>query len=71
MSFVTAKFHEYRNCCTCNWTLTPKLCQFTPMAEYEVKTIIMSMMSKSCEIDPIPTHIFKQLLPSVIPIITK
>ena len=50
---------------------TPKLCQFTPMTESEVKTIIMSMKSKSCEIDPIPTHIFKQLLPSVIPIITK
>ena len=50
---------------------TPKLCQFTPMTESEVKTIIMSMKSKSCEIDPIPTHILKQLLPSVIPIITK
>ena len=50
---------------------TPKLCQFTPMTESEVKTIIMSMKSKSCEIDPIPTHIFKQLLPSVIPIVTK
>ena len=50
---------------------TLKLCQFTPMTEYEVKPIIMSMKSKSCEIDPIPTHIFKQLLPSVIPIITK
>ena len=50
---------------------TPKLCQFTPMTESEVKTIIISMKSKSCEIDPIPTHIFKQLLPSVIPIVTK
>ena len=49
----------------------PKLCQFTPMTESEVKTIIMSMKTKSCEIDPIPTHIFKQLLPSVIPIVTK
>ena len=51
---------------------TPKLCQFTPMTESEVKTIIMSMKSKSCEIDPIPTHTFKQLLlPSIIPIVTK
>ena len=49
----------------------PKLCHFTPMTESEVNTIIMSMKSKSCEIDLIPTHIFKQLLPSVIPIITK
>ena len=29
------------------------------------------MKSKFCEIDPIPTHIVKQLLPSVIPIVTK
>ena len=50
---------------------TPKLCQFTPMTESEVKTILMSMKSISCEIDPIPTHIFKQLLPSVIPTVFK
>ena len=41
------------------------------MTESEVKTIIMAMKSKSCKIDPIPTHIFKQLRPSVIPIVTK
>ena len=49
----------------------PKLCQFTPMTESEVKIIIMLMKSKSCEIDPIPTHLFKQLLHSVIPIVTQ
>ena len=49
----------------------PKLCQFTPMTESEVKTIIMALRSKSCKTDPIPIHIFKQLLPSVIPIVTK
>ena len=49
----------------------PKLCQFTPMTESEVKTIIIAMKSKSCKSDPIPTHIFKQLLPSVIPTVTK
>ena len=49
----------------------PKLCQFTPMTELEVKTIIMAMKSKSFEIYPIPRHIFKQLLPSVLPIVTK
>ena len=48
----------------------PKLCPFTPMTDSEVKTIIMAMKSKSCEIDPIPTHIFKQLLPSVISTVT-
>ena len=49
----------------------PKLCQFTPMTESEVENIIMAMKSKSCKTDPIPTHIFKQLLPSVIPTVTK
>ena len=49
----------------------PKLCQFQPMTDSEVKTIITAMKSKSCEIDPIPTHIFKQLLPSVISTVTK
>ena len=29
------------------------------------------MKSKSCETDPIPTHIFKQLLPSILPTVTK
>ena len=49
----------------------PKLCQFSPMTESEVKTIIMTMKSKSCEINPIPTHILKQLLPSILPTVTK
>ena len=50
---------------------TPKLCQFAPMTESEVKAIIMTMKSKSCETDPITTHIFKQLLPSILPTVTK
>ena len=49
----------------------PKLCQFAPMTELEFKTIIMTMKSKSCEIDPIPTHICKQLLPSILPTVTR
>ena len=50
---------------------TPKLCWFAQMTESEVKAIIMTMKSKSCEIDPIPTHIFKQLQPSILPTVTK
>ena len=41
------------------------------MTESEVKAIIMTMKSKSCETDPIPTYIFKQLLPSILPTVTK
>ena len=50
---------------------TPKLCHFAPMTESEVKAIKMTMKSKSCVIDPIPTFIFKQLLPSILPTVTK
>ena len=50
---------------------TPKLCLFEPMTESEVKAIIMTMKSKSCETDPILAHIFKQLLPSILPTVTK
>ena len=50
---------------------TPKLCQFAPTTESEVKAIIMTMKSKSYEVDPIPTHIFKKLLPSILPTVTK
>ena len=49
---------------------TLKVCQFVPMTESKDKAIIMTMKSKSCEIDPIPTHIFKQLLPSILPTVT-
>ena len=31
----------------------------------------MIMKSKSSEIDPIPIHIFKQLLPSILPTVIK
>ena len=41
------------------------------MAESEVKAITMTMMAKSCGIDPIPTHIFKQILSSILPTVTK
>ena len=41
------------------------------MTESEVKAIIMTKKLKSCETDPIPTHIFKQLLPSICPTVTK
>ena len=40
------------------------------MIELEVKTTIMTEV-KSCEINPIPTHIFKQVLPSILPTVTK
>ena len=41
------------------------------MTELEVRAIIMTMKSKSYETDPIPTHIFKLLLSSILPTVTE
>ena len=48
----------------------PKLSQFQALTEDEVKHILLSMTSKSCEQDAVPTKLLKDILPSVIPIIT-
>ena len=41
------------------------------MTEAEVSSIIYNMLSKSCELDVIPTTLLKQILPDVIGVITK
>ena len=51
--------------------LVPELCKFAPMTEEQVELIVKSMKTKSCELDPIPTHLLKQLLPTVLPYITR
>ena len=43
-----------------------KLCQVTPMTESVVKTIIMTMKSKSCEIHPIYYLQYFPLLPKLL-----
>ena len=48
-----------------------KIRLFSPMMESQVKKIIMGMQSKSCELDPIPTTLLKEVLHIVSPIITK
>ena len=48
----------------------PQLNQFTPLKIEEVQKEIMSMKSKSCELDTIPTNLLKELLPSCIGTIT-
>ena len=49
----------------------PKIGSFSPMPESQVKKIIMEMQSKSCELDPIPTTLLKEVLHIVLPTITK
>ena len=41
------------------------------MTESEAATVIKGMAPKSCEIDPIPTTLHKDILPSVIKPIVK
>ena len=36
-----------------------------------MKLIFDKMKMKSCELDPIPTTIFKQMLPAILPAVTK
>ena len=49
----------------------PKLRRFASLMESQVLGVIQSLKSKSCKLDPIPTSIFKSLLPVILPIITK
>ena len=41
------------------------------MAQKEVSEVISSLKSESCELDAIPTTIFKVMLPKILPLITK
>ena len=51
-------------------TEVPKLTRFAPMTEGDVLKVISSLKSKSCELDAIPTTIFKTLMPTIIHLIT-
>ena len=45
----------------------PVFTKFAPMSESEVRSIIMGMKTKSCELDPLPTHVLKSILDTVLP----
>ena len=49
----------------------PRLRRFHPFAESEVKSKVMSMQSKSCELDAMPTPLLKKLIDKCIPYITR
>ena len=44
--------------------------EFIPFEEDEIRTIIGSKPSKSCDLDPIPTMLFKKILPVLLQTIT-
>jgi exonuclease III len=46
-----------------------KLLDLSPVTENEVEKLICSGNSKSCQLDPIPTTLLKQILPSILPVI--
>ena len=52
-------------------TEVPRLTRFAPMTDCEVSKVISSLKIKSCELDAIPTAIFKTLLLTTIHLITK
>ena len=45
--------------------------EFRLMTEPEVLKLIASAATKSCEIDPVPTHILKQCTSELLPVITR
>ena len=49
----------------------PNISAFEPLSTCDVTKIIFGMKIKSCEIDPIPMKLLKEILPSVIEPITK
>ena len=51
----------------------PRFRRFSPLTESEVKNActIMAMQSKSCELDAMPTQLFKRLTDKTKPIVTK
>ena len=49
---------------------TPSFDEFIPFEEDETRTITVSMPSKSCKLDPIPTKLFKKILMVLLQTIT-
>ena len=49
----------------------PKLQEFKALEENDVHRVILSLRTKTCKLDPVPTTIFKMLLPKILTLITK
>ena len=50
---------------------TPEFNNFKEVSEDQVQRLVMRTKSKSCELDLIPTTLLKNILPSILPAITK
>ena len=49
----------------------PKLKEFRTLEQREVNIIINSLSTKSCELDCLPTYLLKEILMSILPLLTK
>ena len=50
---------------------TSQLLNFQPVSTDTISKIICKAPAKSCSLDPIPTHLLKECLPSLLPFITQ
>ena len=50
--------------------ITTRLAELRPFGQTEVKKIILSMKSKSCMLDALPTRLLEQCIEDILPIIT-
>ena len=48
----------------------PSFTQFKELLVHDIIKLINQSPSKSCELDPIPTTILKEVLPSIVPLFT-
>ena len=49
----------------------PQFSKFSTMSQSEIRKLIMAMKTKSCELDPLPTHLLKESIDLLLPSITK
>ena len=50
--------------------LVPQLIELSALPSDKIRTVIMASPAKSCELDPVPTFIVKQLIDDLLPFLT-
>ena len=71
IQIIRDNLNNYDKYCVDHAQHIPTFGKIEPLMEDEVTKIIMGMASKSCESDPVPTTLLKEILPQVIKLITK
>ena len=75
-NFCMDKIQKIRDKLTENLTYeptrksTPRLAEFRPFDQIEVKKIILNMKAKSCKLDALPTKLLKECIDDILPTIT-